>query len=83
MKRANVNVDEIWLEVFGKISKDGMKINENVNEKNWWTKKIDDKGFNYNPSYWKCECSKSCDVGEYVDYKNCKYIKRLVDKLVE
>ena len=25
----------------------------------------------------------SCDVGEYLDYKNCKCRKRLVDKLVE
>ena len=26
---------------------------------------------------------KSCDVGEYLDYENCKCRKRLVDKLVE
>ena len=25
----------------------------------------------------------SCDFGEYLDYKNCKYRKRLVDKLIE
>ena len=25
----------------------------------------------------------SCDVGEYLDYKNCKCRKRLIDKLVE
>ena len=25
----------------------------------------------------------SCDVGEYLDYKNCKWRKKLVDKLVE
>ena len=31
----------------------------------------------------ECECDKSCDVGEYLDYKNCKYRKRKVDKLVE
>ena len=30
-----------------------------------------------------CECDKSCDVGECLDYKNCKCRKRLVDKLVE
>ena len=29
------------------------------------------------------ECYKFCDVGEYLDYKNCKCRKRLVDKLVE
>ena len=31
----------------------------------------------------ECECDKSCDVGEYLDYKSCKCRKRLVDKLVE
>ena len=28
-------------------------------------------------------CDKSCDVGEYSEYKNCKCRNRLVDKLVE
>ena len=41
------------------------------------------KGFNWNPSNYECEYDKSCDVGEYLDYKNCKYRKRLVDKLAE
>ena len=31
----------------------------------------------------ECECDKSCNVWEYLDYKNCKCRKRLVDKLVE
>ena len=30
-----------------------------------------------------CECDKSCDVGEYLDYDNCKCRKKLVDELVE
>ena len=34
-----------------------------------------DKGFICNPSNCECECDKSCDVGEYLDYKNCKYRK--------
>ena len=46
-------------------------------------KGICDKGFIWNPSNCECECDKSCDVGEYLDYKNCKCTKRLVDKLVE
>ena len=46
-------------------------------------KGICDKGFIWNPSNCECECDKSCDVGEYVDYINCKCRKRLVDKLVE
>ena len=40
-----------------------------------------DKGFIWNPSIR--ECTKSCDVGEYLDYANCKCRKRLIDKLVE
>ena len=31
----------------------------------------------------KCECDKSCDIGEYLDYWNCKCRKKLVDRLVE
>ena len=42
-----------------------------------------DKGFVWNPSNCECECDKSCDVGEYLDYENCKCWKKLVDKLVE
>ena len=46
-------------------------------------KGICDKGFIWNPSNCECECDKSCDVGEYLDYANCKHRKKLVDKLVE
>ena len=42
-----------------------------------------DKGFVWNPSNWECECDKSCGVGEYLDYKNYKCRKRLVDKLID
>ena len=45
-------------------------------------KGICDKGFIWNPSNCECECDKSCDVGEYLDYVNCKCRKRLIDKLV-
>ena len=38
-------------------------------------------GFIWNPSNCECECDKSCDVGEYLDYENCKWRKKLVDKL--
>ena len=31
-----------------------------------------DKGFIWNPNNCQCECDKSCDVGEYLDYSNCK-----------
>ena len=46
-------------------------------------KGIYDKGLIWNPSNCECECDKSCDVGEYLDYENCKCRKKLVDKLVE
>ena len=42
-----------------------------------------DKGFIWNPSKCKCECDKSCDVGQYLYYENCKCRKKLVDKLLE
>ena len=41
------------------------------------------KGSIWNPSYCECECGKSCDVGKYLDYENCKCRKKIVDKLVE
>ena len=31
----------------------------------------------------ECESDKACDVGEYLDYENCKWRKKIVDKLVE
>ena len=37
-----------------------------------------DKGFIWNPSNCECECDKSRDVGEYLDYANCKCRKRLI-----
>ena len=45
-------------------------------------KGICDEWLNWNPSSWECEFDKSCDVGEYLDYKNGKCRKRWVDKLV-
>ena len=42
-----------------------------------------DKGFIWNPSNRESECDKSCDVGECLDYENCKCRKKFVDKLVE
>ena len=53
------------------------------NNKQRWNKGVCDKGYIWNPSNYKCECDKSCDVGEYLDYENCKCRKSLIDKLVE
>ena len=46
-------------------------------------KGVCDKGFTWNPSNCECECDKMCDIGEYLDYENCKCRKKIVDKLVE
>ena len=46
-------------------------------------KGVCDKGFIWNPSNCECECDKSCNTGEYLDYSNCKCRKRLIDKLNE
>ena len=44
---------------------------------------ICDKGYIWNPSNSAWECDKLCDIGHYLDYKNCVCRKGLVDKLVE
>ena len=41
------------------------------------------KRFIWNPSNCECECDKSCNIGEYLDYENCKCRKKLVNKLVQ
>ena len=35
-------------------------------------KGVYDKGFIWNPRNCECECDKSCYIGEYLDYSNCK-----------
>ena len=44
---------------------------------------ICDKGFIWNPSKCECEYDKNCDFNEYLDSENCKYRKKLVDKLID
>ena len=46
-------------------------------------KGVCDNGYSWNPSNCECKCDKSCDFGEYLDYKNFRCRKRLVDKLLE
>ena len=41
------------------------------------------KGFIWNPSNFECEYDKSGDIGEYLDYENCKCRKRLIDRSVD
>ena len=40
-------------------------------------KGVCDKGFIWNSSNCECECDKSCDIGEYLDYENCKCRKKI------
>ena len=35
-------------------------------------KGVCDRGYIWNPSNCECECVKSCDIGEYLDYENCR-----------
>ena len=42
-----------------------------------------DKRFIFNPSTCNCQCNKPCSVGKYLDHKNCKCTKKVVDSLVE
>ena len=46
-------------------------------------KGVCNKGFIWNPSNCECECNKSCDIGEYLDYSNSKHRKKLVNRLIE
>ena len=46
-------------------------------------KDVCNKGFIWNPSNCECECDKSWDIGEYLDYSNCKCRKKWFDKLTE
>ena len=46
-------------------------------------KSIRDDGFIWCSRICECECDKSCDVGEYLDYANCKCRKGMTDKLFE
>ena len=37
----------------------------------------------WNPSNCACECDKNCDIGEYLDYENCKCKKKLVHQITD
>ena len=80
MTSVNVNVE--LMQAFVIINSDGIMINVGVTVRNWLDKGVCDKGFIWNPSNCECECDKSSDVGEYLDYENCKW-KKIVDILVE
>ena len=63
------------------------KWNEDKCKCEWREELIDkercDKALVWNPSNCNCECDKSCDIGEYLDFKNCKCRRKIVCGLVE
>ena len=46
-------------------------------------KRVCDKEFIWNTSNCECECDKSCNVGEYLNYSDCKCREKLTDKLID
>ena len=49
-----------------------MKINVDANVKNWFIKTCVINNVFGTHSSCECECDKSFDIGEYLDYSNCK-----------
>ena len=41
------------------------------------------KGYIFNPSNCKCECDKSCNTSQYLDYLDCKCKRKIIDLIVE
>ena len=41
-----------------------------------------DKGYMWNPSTCSCECDNYCEIGQYLDYKDCVCRKK-IDNLIE
>ena len=70
------------MQVFVIINNVGLKINAGVSVNKWLIKAVVIK-YLFGILVIECECDKSCDVGENLDYENCKCRKKLVDKLVE
>ena len=77
MKRVNINVNVCNNKQRWNDEKSMCECKELID------KGVCDKGFIWNPSDCDCEFDKPCDIGEYLDYSNCKCRKRLIDKLVE
>ena len=72
-----VNVSANLEKVFVIKNKCRCECNEIIN------KGVCDRGFIWNHSNCECECDKMCDIGEYLDYKSCKWRKKIIDKLVD
>ena len=46
-------------------------------------KGICDKEFIWNPTNCNFGCDKACDIGEYLDYENCKCRRKIAGELIE
>ena len=46
-------------------------------------KSVCNKSYTWNPSNCECECDKSCYVGEYLNYSDCKCRKKLTNELTD
>ena len=69
MKSVSVNIDQMQPFVIIKCWNDDKYRCES---KELIDKGVCDKLFSQNSSICGCECDKLCDVGEYLDYENCK-----------
>ena len=47
------------------------------------SKLVCEEGYIWNLSTCTCECDKYCEIGQYLDYKNCVCRKKLIDDLIE
>ena len=73
------------MELFVIVNNNGMKINDECRCqcKELIDKGVCSKGFIWNPSNCECECDKSCGIGEYLENKNCKCRKKLVESITD
>ena len=65
------------MQVFVTINNVGKKINADVNAKSWLIKVYVIKDLFGTQGNCECECDKLCDIGEYLDYENCKCRKKI------
>ena len=59
-------VKNLEVEVFNLMWKTNDKYKELID------KIVCNRGYIWNPINCECECDKPCDIGEYLDHKNCK-----------
>ena len=94
LSRINETRKIVWHETFkcicrltSAICNDKQEWNENKCscecKKDLVSKLVFDKGYIWNPSTCACECDKFCEVGQYLDYKNCVCRKKLIQDLIE